>query len=295
MVKWLLILFVLCCAVGTNAQVTPPPNPIANLPLLTQAQNDFMANLLSYKGWVESQIAPGGTLDVTVNTVGGLVASKAQQDLVNSDIGKRLTQAENDVAALKTAFANLSSAQPMPAPVIGNSVAATASSITFAVNKGQAIWVSCNYAPGNGVPVLSDAQGDAFSLLGGGTLPSGSGAASTWVALNVTGGATTISSAAPCKQMYAVAVSNVVNLDSFAPASGPASPATGTLTTHTANELVIVFVETGAATNALNWTQITNFSGNLVSSQIVSAPTSVIPSFVTNNQWVMTMTAFRSQ
>jgi hypothetical protein len=122
-----LIFISLFLALPVEAQVTKPPDPLANLPLLSQAQANVQTDLLAYKGWVESQIAPGGTLDTATQQIATLNTSNTANTALIASLQGQITTLQAaiatqgaQIAMLQAQVAALSNPPPPPPPATTN-------------------------------------------------------------------------------------------------------------------------------------------------------------------------------
>ena len=141
-------------ALSAQAQVTKPPDPLANLPMLSQAQANVQTDLLAYKGWVEAMIAPNGVLDQHDAAIKTLQATTATSTSLIASLQGQITTLQAalntqgaQIAALQAEVAALQNQQPPPPPVTTNqsltglSVGALSGTVA-GIGWGSGLWNS---------------------------------------------------------------------------------------------------------------------------------------------------------
>lgn len=88
-------------ALPAEAQVTKPPDPLVNLPLLSQSQTTVQTDLLGYKGWIESMIAPNGVLDQHDAAIKALQATNTSSTALIASLQGQVTALQAQVSNLQ--------------------------------------------------------------------------------------------------------------------------------------------------------------------------------------------------
>jgi len=162
---------------------------------------------------------------------------------------------------------------------------------------GDTLLVGCDYTAGVQFSSVSDSAGDKFLQLGSGAFAQDF-SAQAYLATSVKGGYTTVTCAATSAPQYneiyvteLKGVDPVHPLDAQVSVSGPRSPATGSLATSHANELVWAYVQSGQASNASGWTALSTLDGNLIADRPQAAAGTVSARFAVTMDWTLILAA----
>ena len=174
-------------------------------------------------------------------------------------------------------------------------------SVSIAAVAGIALSVECNLPSNYTVVSVTDNQGDGFVPVSSQVAQSVSQSQIVYIATRIKGGTTKVTctaNAAPGQgEIYVTPISGadpnnpVCVSASFDGISGNAK---GSVTTISANCLLLAYAVSGEVGNASGWTALSTFDSNLETSQAVAVTgTTVTASFSASSDWSMILVAYQ--